>query len=183
MPMLRDKSYLQTHMTFSSFMSVEKTLKNVVDLILQNPRLLKLLYYSDKHALGLPAVNQEQAYSLLNSSVRIVPKLPIEPDKKSYIIVGMNNFTPDEGQTTFRSMSLSFDILCDYDIWLLDDFKLRPYAIAGEIDGMINKSFLTNGIADFVYAHELVLNNHLGGITLNYKIETQYDDYEKQKVH
>ena len=182
MPLLRDKTYLQTHNTFSSFMSVEKTLRNVVDLMLKNPRLLKLLYYNDKHALGLPPVNQEQAYSLLNSSIRIVPKLPIEPDKKSYVFIGLNNFIPEPGQTTFRSMELSFDIFCDYDLWLLDDFKLRPYAIAGEIDGMINKSFLQNGIADFVSAANIVLNNHLGGLSLYYNLETQYDDYEKQRM-
>ena len=180
MPLLRDKTYLQTHKTFSSFQSIEKVLRNVVDLLLKNPVLLKLLYYNNKHALGLPPVNQEQAYSLLNSSIRVVPKLPIEPDKKSYIIVGLNHFIPDPGQTTFRSFELSFDIFCDYDLWALDDFKLRPYAIAGEIDGMINNSFLQSGIADFIGADNIVLNEHLGGLTLAYNVETQYDDYEKQ---
>jgi hypothetical protein len=53
---------------------------------------------------------------------------------------------------SFRNISLSFDILCNYSDWKLDNFKLRPYSIAGEIDGMINQLTLANGIADFVGA-------------------------------
>lgn len=39
---------------YSSFQSVEKTLGSVVELLLKNERLKRLLYYTDKHALRLP---------------------------------------------------------------------------------------------------------------------------------
>jgi hypothetical protein len=83
------------------------------------------------------------------------------------------------GSTTFRDVTLSFDVLCAYTDWKLDNFKLRPYSIAGEIDGMINQSSLKNGIADFMGAKQLVLNEHLGGVSLYYNLETILDDMEK----
>lgn len=67
-------------------------------------------------------------------------------------------------------------ILARFEDWLLEDFKLRPYAIAGEVDALINKSFVTGfGIADFTGARTLMLNN-LGGLVLKYNVETYTDD-------
>ena len=38
---------------------------------------------------------------------------------------------------------ISFDIICHFDQWQLEDFQLRPYRIAAEIDSMIDKKHLT----------------------------------------
>lgn len=178
----RDKRTQQNMTKWSSFQAVPKTLETVTGLCLSNEKLKKLLYYSDKHALGMPNLTPEQSLSLLGKQIRIVPKLEVEPDAKPYIIISLDNFVPMPSQTTFKTVTLSIDILCAYDYWLLDDFVLRPYAIAGELDGMINNSTLVNkGVADFVGAKQLVLNEYLGGCSLYYKIETFYDDYESQK--
>lgn len=177
MALLRSQREKDSLITFSTFTSVEKTLAEVVDRLMRNERLKKLLYYADKHALGLPNLNQEQTFGLLNEQIKIVPKLKVDPDTKPYIIISLDKFVPLPSQTTFRSISLSFDVLCAYDHWLLDDFKLRPYSIAGEIDGMINNSFINgSNVADFVGAQQLVLNEHLGGVSLYYNLETFFDD-------
>lgn len=178
MPLLRDQVAKKVMTSFATFVSVEKTLGEVVSLCIQNDRLKRLLYYTDKHALGLPKLNQEQSYSLLSEQIKIVPKLKVDPDVKPYIIISLDNFTPAKNQTEFRSATLSFDILCSYDHWQLDDFKLRPYSIAGEIDGMVNNSSLDSRIADFIGAKQLVLNEHLGGVSLYYNLETFFDDKE-----
>lgn len=161
---------------YSSFQSVEKTLGSVVELLLKNERLKRLLYYTDKHALRLPKLTQEQTLSLLNENIRIVPQLNIDPDAKPYIILMLDNFIPNENQTTFRSFQLQVDIIARYEDWILENFKLRPYSIAGEIDALINKSFVTGfGIADFMGARSLVMDD-LGGVTLYYNVETYTDD-------
>lgn len=110
----------------------------------------------------------------------MVPKLDVEPDAKPYVIVSLDNFTPHEKQTTFRSVQLSFDIVSPFEYWPLEDFKLRPYSIAGEIDAMINHSYFFNGIANFIGAKQLILNDYMGGITLYYLIEVYGDD---KKLH
>lgn len=180
MPLLRDQHTKLATNTYSTFMTVEKTLAEVVDLFMKNERLKRLLFYPDKHALSLPKLTQEQSYSLLNNQIKIVPKLQVDDDVKPYVMISLDQFVPQPNQTTFRSISLSFDILSSYDYWLLDDFKLRPYAIAGEIDGMVNNSYFNVGMADFIGARQLVLNEYLGGVSLLYNLEAFTDDVERQ---
>jgi len=139
--------------TVSSFVSVEKTLAEIVKRLISNEKLKRLLYYTDKHALGLPKLTQEQTMKLIGEQIRIVPKITAEKDEKPYIIVQLEQFTPLADTTTFREIKLSIDIFCLYDHWILDNFKLRPYAIAGEIDGMLNNSSVNgNQVADFIGA-------------------------------
>jgi len=101
----------------------------------------------------------------------------------AYIIISFDQFTPSlPGTTTFREMKLSFDILCHYDFWSLDDFKLRPFSIAGAIDGVINRSPMNGaggGVAHFMQARQLVLNEYLGGVTLDYVISALGEDYDR----
>lgn len=169
---------------YSTFASVENTLGEVVDLLLRNERLKRLLYYTDRKALHLPKLTTEQSMSLLNNQIKIVPKLNIDHDAKPYIILTLDNFVPDEDQTTFRSFTLGVDILCLFEFWPLEDFKLRPYAIAGEVDALLNKSFITkeNGVADFIGGKQLILNENLGGLSLYYKVETLKDDTKLHPV-
>ena len=143
MPLLRSQSEKNMLGRYSSFASVESTLSKVVERLMKNDRLKRLLYYTDRHALGLPKLNQEQSYSLLNNQIRIVPKLTIDHDAKPYIIISLDNFVPFENQTTFRSFQLTFDVIVPFEFWQLDNFKLRPYAIAGEIDAFYSESGFT----------------------------------------
>ena len=180
MALLRSQSEKDLIGRYSSFMSVEKTLADVVQLLLKNERLKRLLYYTDRHALGLPKLTQEQTYSLIGNQIRIVPKLTVDFDAKPYVIISLDKFTPMENQTTFRSVQMSIDILCPFEHWQLDDFKLRPYSIAGEIDAMVNNSFISGiGVADFIGAQQLIINDNWGGISLYYNVETYGDDTKR----
>ena len=183
MPLLRSQSEKNMLGRYSSFASVESTLSKVVERLIKNDRLKRLLYYTDRHALGLPKLNQEQSYSLLNNQIRIVPKLTIDHDAKPYIIISLDNFVPFENQTTFRSFQLTFDVIVPFEFWQLDNFKLRPYAIAGEIDAMINNDFIFGSqVADFMGAKQLILNEALGGLSLYYNVETYIDDKQLHPV-
>lgn len=170
-------------MQYSSFATVEKFLKKIVEKLMFNQPLQKLLYYPDKHCLSLTALTQDQIFSLLGNQIKIVPKVQVDESVMAYVIISFDRFTPSlESSTTFREVSLSFDVLCHYDYWSLDDFKLRPYSIAGAIDGVINKSNFSDtggGIANFVQARQLVLNEYLGGVTLDYVISTLGEDYDR----
>lgn len=178
--MLRDSKDKAFIGRYSTFASVEKYLQDIVGTLMKNERLKRLLYYSDSKALSLPKLTQAQAYGLLGSQIGVVPRLNVEPDAKPYIIISLDNFIPQEGQTTFRSVQLSFDIVARFDDWPLEDFGLRPYSIAGEIDAMVNQSNFFDGIAKFVGGKQLILNDYMGGITLYYQIEVYGDD---RKLH
>lgn len=152
----------------SGFLSVEKDFALITQKILENKRLQKLLYYADKNCLSLPDLSQKEVLSLLNNQIKIVPKIEVDSELWTYIIISYDNFTLSENPE-FRDNILSFDILCHFNQWNLGDFKLRPYAIAGEIDAMLNNQKLTGiGELQFLGANQLILNDEFGGLSLMY---------------
>lgn len=160
----------QNYFPKSSFLSTDKDLSLIIGKILENQRLLKLLYYTEKDCLKAPNLTQEQIYSMINKQIKIVPKIDIEKDCPIYIIITFDNYTPNPTNPEFRDCTINFDILCHPDHWNLGNFQLRPHKIAGELDAMFNKQKLT-GIGDtyFLTCNNLVLNDDLMGVSLIYR--------------
>jgi len=160
------KSYELPH---SSFMSVEKDLRLIFDWIMKNKNLCKLLYYTDNLALQKPALTEEQKLEMYGKQVKIVPKIYVDGSVLSYIIISMDNFTPSSNPE-FRDNIITFDIICHFDQWHLQDFELRPYRIAAEIDSMFNGKRLTGiGRLQFLGASQIILNDEFAGLTLMYQ--------------
>ena len=137
---------------------------------MENQRLLKMLYYTQKDCLNGKDLTQQQIISMLDKQIKIVPKIEISEDCPNYIIISMDNFVPNENNDEFRDCTISIDILCHPDHWNMGNFQLRPYKIAGEIDAMLNKQKLTGiGQINFVTGNNLLLNDQLMGISLMYK--------------
>lgn len=177
MSLLRSEEEKQFLTKYSSFNSVENVFSEVVEKLIKNERLKRLLYYTDPRALSLPKLNPAQSLELIGKQIKIIPKLEIETDAKPYIILTMDNFVPNEDISAFRSATLGVDIICHYDHWGLQDFKLRPYSIAGEIDAMLNRSSLTRlGDLKFAGAKMLIVSPEIGGLSLYYSVESQKDD-------
>ena len=141
------KSYREPQ---SSFMSVEKDLTIITGKIMENKRLQKLLYYTSKDALKQPALNDKQKAELFGKNIKIVPKLYVDGSVLAYIIISFDNFTTNAENPQFRDNVVTFDIICHFDQWQLEDFQLRPYRIAAELDTMLNNQKLT-GIGLFQF--------------------------------
>lgn len=160
----------------STFGSAQKDLFKIVDKLIENDNVKKLLYYQDKNSLDKPNLTAEQSIDLIHKNIRVIPRLPIEEDVKSYIIIGFDNFVPNETNPVYRDNIITFDVLCHLDTWIMSDYKLRPYLIMGEIDGMINKKKLNGiGTAEFIGANQLILSDELAGFTLTYKVINDAD--------
>ena len=160
----------QNYFPKSSFLSTDKDLSLIIKKIMENQRLLKMLYYTQKDCLNGKDLTQQQIISMLDKQIKIVPKIEISEDCPNYIIISMDNFVPNENNDEFRDCTISIDILCHPDHWNMGNFQLRPYKIAGEIDAMLNKQKLTGiGQINFVTGNNLLLNDQLMGISLMYK--------------
>ena len=134
----------------SSFLSSEKDLEIIVNYLFKNENLKKLLYYNSKDCLKKPKVSDEKLVEMFGKNIKIVPKLTVDNDVLTYIVVSFDSFTPSDNPE-FRDNIIEFDIICHFDQWLLDDMKLRPMRIAAEIDTMINNKRLTGiGKVDFL---------------------------------
>ena len=153
----------------SSFLSMEKDTSLIVKKMLDNPRLKRLLYYTSKDALNRPNLNEDQSLDLINKNIKIVPKLYVDGSVLNYIVINFKNFTPSENPE-FRDNIIEFDIVCHFDQWQLQDFALRPYKIAAEIDSMFNNTHLTGiGLLQFVGATQTVLTDEFAGVCLLYE--------------
>ena len=164
----------------SSFLAMEKDLGLITNLFLKNERLKKLLHYTTNDALRKNNLTEEETYALFNKNIKIVPKLYIDGSVLSYIIISFDNFTPNATKPEFRDNIISFDIICHFDQWQLEDFQLRPYRIAAEIDSMIDNKHLTGiGTLTFLGANQLILNDEFAGVSLMYQAIQGEEDRKK----
>lgn len=155
----------------STFMTAEKDLFSIVDRLLSNQNLKRLLYYPVKDALTKPVLSDEQSLGLIHKNIRVIPRLTVDEDVESYIIITFDGFTTNQNNPEFRDNIITFDVICHMDTWVMDNYQLRPYKIMGEIDGMLNDSKLNGiGVIEFAGANQLLLNDKLAGYTLMYRV-------------
>lgn len=162
----------------SSFLSIEKDLGLIVDLMMKNNRLKKLLYYTSSDCLIKNNLTEDESLSLFGEQIKILPKIKIDNELLVYVVITFDNFIPTDNPE-FRDNIITFDIICHYDQWNLKDFELRPFKIAGEIDSMLNNKHLSGiGTLNFTGAEQTVFNDEYAGISLIY-IATHGDEDKK----
>jgi hypothetical protein len=163
--MLIDKNPLPK----SAFLSIEKDMHLITNMMLKNSRLQKLLHYTTPDCLDKPKLSEDEIIELIGKNIKIVPKLYVDNSVLNYVIVSFDNFTPNGTNPEFRDNIIEFDIICHFDQWTLKDFQLRPYKIAAEIDSMFNEKHLTGiGTLKFLGANQMILTDEYAGICLMY---------------
>lgn len=168
------------HPPKSSFLSINKDMRLLVDKFLANDRLCKLLFYTDSNALNKTNLTDEQKIGMFNKNIKIVPKLYVDGSVLNYMIISFDNFV-ESGNPEFRDNIIEFDIICHFDQWQLKDFDLRPYRIAAEIDSMLNGQKLTGiGRIEFLGANQILLTDEFAGICLMYR--TYHGEEDKKKM-
>ena len=153
----------------SAFLSVEKDMELITRELLKNERFKRLLFYNSKDAMTRPDLTQEETLGLINKNIKIVPKLYVDGSVLSYVIINFDNFTPNMTNPEFRDNIIEFDIICHFDQWQMEDFKLRPYRIAAEIDSMFDGKHLTGiGELEFIGCNQVILTDEYAGVCLMY---------------
>ena len=165
----------------SSFLSLEKDMNIIVDMIMKNDRLKKLLYYTTKDCMSKPDLTENETISLFGKQIKTVPKLIVDGSVLNYIIVSFDNFISNNTNPEFRDNIIEFDIICHFDQWQIKDFELRPYKIAAEIDSMFNNKRLTGiGEVEFLGANQMILTDEYAGLCLMFKVV--HGDEDKKKI-
>ena len=160
----------------SSFLSMDKDYGIIFNWMMKNNRFKKLLYYSTPDCLDKPNLTDAESVGLFGKNIKIVPKLSVDGQVLTYVIVSFDNFTPNATNPEFRDNIITFDIICHFDQWQLQDFELRPYKIAAEIDTMFNNKHLSGiGELQFLGANQIVLTDEFAGLTLMYQTIHGYD--------
>lgn len=161
----------------SSFLSVDKDMSIIADYLMKNERLKKLLYYNTKDCLSKDDLTEEETLELFGKNIRIIPKLYVDGSVINYIIISFDNFVGNRTNPEFRDNIIEFDIICHIDQWHLQDFQLRPYKIAAEIDSMLDGQKLTGiGKLEFLGANQMILTDEYAGLCLMYSAIHGDDD-------
>ena len=154
----------------SSFLSAEKDMNIIVDRMMKNDRLKKMLYYTTRDCLDRPRVTDDQALEMFGKNIKIVPKLYVDGSVLNYIIISFDNFMRNATNPEFRDNVIEFDIICHFDQWHMKDFALRPYKIAAELDTMFDEQRLTGiGKLEFIGANQIILTDEYAGLCVMYK--------------
>ena len=154
----------------SSFLSMEKDMHLISNMMLRNQRLQKLLYYTTPDCLSRPDLTEDQILELFGKNIKTVPKVYVDGSLLCYILIVFDDFVPNLTNPQFRNNIIEFDIVCNFEQWQLKDFQLRPYKIAAEIDAMFNEKHLTGiGTLKFVHAKQSPLTPEYSGMCLKYQ--------------
>lgn len=184
---------------YSSFLSVEKDIELILRKLFfdnqpYNKQLLRLLVINTKDCLSnqinqdyINKINNMNLSDLINEEyIKLSPKIkmPEHEKVKSYIIISFDNFTENANNPEFRDCTISFDIICHTDYWVMDNYQIRPIKIIGYIDGILNRTKLTGiGTLNYIGCNELILDENLSGYTLSYRaIHSSEDKTENLNV-
>ena len=141
----------------SSFLNCERDIALILKKLFIESRpyseeLIKLLVINAKDCLDnntsevyKKAVQRMSLAKLREEGyIRLEPKLSFGEGEevKSYILISMDNFTPNATNPEYRDCIISFDIICHTDQWDIGNYRIRPLKIAGYIDGILNGSKL-----------------------------------------
>jgi hypothetical protein len=99
----------------SSFLSTDKDMSVIIDLILKNNRLKKLLYYNTPDCLKKENLSEDETLSLFGKNIKIIPKVSVDGSVLNYIIISFDNFTENTNNPEFRDNIIEFDIICHFD--------------------------------------------------------------------
>lgn len=203
------KDLINVQPLYSSFLSCDKDTEAIIKTLFVDSKpysdMLKRLLVVNKPDC-LDETNEDYQKLIDSKSlgqlihegyIRLNPKVGRTEFEniRSYILITFDSFAPNRTNPEFRDCTVSFDIICYMDEWCLDDYKVRPLAIAGYIDGILNS--LTNqnkliprsvgnnnirlsgyGAYNFLGCNLAVLNEDISMYTLSYRAEHFTEDVE-----
>ena len=190
----------------SSFISCDKDIEAILKTLFVSSRpysdlLKRLLVINNKDCLDMS--NQEYQKVIDKMGVQdLIERGYIKLDNKinrgtheeikSYILISLDGFGTSKASPYYRDYNINFDIVCYNDAWVLNNYKIRPLAIVGYIDGILNSltspqangtlkpSIKLTGIGsyNFLGCNLHILNEDISMYTLSYRGKHFTEDLE-----
>ena len=166
----------------SSFLGVPKDIAYIMNMILKNPNVGKLLWYNVPDCLSKPAIGSKEISEMLKTKqISTQPKVKVDEHEKTYLIITFDNYIPNDSNTFYRDHNIEVRIITHFDLWDLTDNDVRIYRLAGEIDSMLNGAKMSGiGITNFVNAVQDVYDEEYVGLTLTYRVVRGTEDQKEE---
>lgn len=110
-------------------------LQKIVNRLMANDDLVKLLYYSDKDPLNSPPLSKEEKQEeIFEKLIKIIPRVGPKEDAKSIIVLRVVSAHKMPGNTEFKTIKIAVEVFVPLTQWFIKDSNLRPFAILGQIE-------------------------------------------------
>lgn len=121
-------------------------MQKIINRLMSNQNLMKLLYYTDKDPLAQPDLTEEQLdKEILEKLIKIVPRVGPKEDAKSMLGMRIVRGTQNSENMEFRDIMIQMEVFVPMTQWLIKNSNLRPFCIMGEILKTINNKNI-NGL-------------------------------------
>lgn len=121
-------------------------MQKIINRLMSNQNLMKLLYYTDKDPLAQPDLTEEQLdKEILEKLVKVVPRVGPKEDAKSMLGMRIVRGTQNSENMEFRDIMIQIEVFVPMTQWLIKNSNLRPFCIMGEILKTINNKNI-NGL-------------------------------------
>lgn len=109
-------------------------LQKIITLLMNNDKLVNLLYYEDKDPLVGQALSmEEKRKQIYEKLIKVVPRVGPTETAKSIVVVRVVNGSGIYGNGEFRNVKIEIESFVPLTQWIIKDDNLRPFAIMGEI--------------------------------------------------
>lgn len=121
-------------------------LQKIVNRLMANDNLVKLLYYEDSDPLGQSALTNDQKNALIfEKLIKTVPRVGTKDTAKSVIVVYVDKASKISGNKEFKSIRILVDVIVPLTQWYIKNTNLRPFAILGEAQASLDDKTI-NGL-------------------------------------
>lgn len=121
-------------------------LQKIVNRLMANDNLVKLLYYEDSDPLGQSALTNDQKNSLIfEKLIKTVPRVGTKDTAKSVIVVYVDRASKISGNKEFKNIRILVDVIVPLTQWYIKNTNLRPFAILGEAQASLDDKTI-NGL-------------------------------------
>lgn len=114
-------------------------LQKMMQRLLTNQNLMKLLYYTDKDPFNQPDLTNSQIKNeIYEKLIRITPRISPEDTKNANSVIALRisqGIETDNGE--FRNIGFSVDSVVPLSQWILKSDNLRPFLIMGEVENSL----------------------------------------------
>lgn len=125
-------------------------LQKIINRLISNKDLLKLLYYNDKDPLSQPDLTEKQIKEeVLEKLIKIIPRIGPKETANSIVSIRVVSARRNLENNEFRDITLAVEIFVPLTQWIIKDSNLRPFAIMGEIQKSLDNKKI-NGLGRMI---------------------------------
>lgn len=129
---------------------IGENLHLIMNRLLANEDLIKLLYYNDKDPLSHENLTAEQKREFIfNKLIKIIPRVGPKETANSMIVIRATRGHILKANSEFKTVTITIDVFVPLEQYIIKNENLRPYIILGEIEKSLNNKTV-NGLGKMV---------------------------------